>query len=393
LESQRYARRGASSGKEEVLQAVGHLDKGLFPKAFCRIFPDYLGGDPDRVNILHADGAGTKSALAYLYWKETGDISIWRGIAQDAIVMNLDDLLCTGAVTDFTFSSTIGRNKGLIPAGVISEIIAGTQEFFDRMKDFDIRIHYMGGETADVGDLVRTVIVDGTMACMMHRGDVISNEQIRPGDLIVGLASFGKAAYEQEYNSGIGSNGLTSARHDLLCGEYAQKYPETLDPALGEDLSYAGPYHVTDQSPGAFNTGKLLLSPTRTYAPVVKELFESRKGSIHGMVHCSGGGQTKCMHYLPESVSVVKDNLFEPPLIFKMIKECSKAAWREMYSVFNMGHRLEIYCDPDFSDQVIRIAEKYGVEGRVIGRVLPATHHKLSLVGHFGEITFPEATK
>jgi len=361
LDSHKYAGRGASSGKEEVHEAVSHLDKGLFPKAFCRVFPDYLASSPDHVNILHADGAGTKSALAYLYWKETGDLSVWRGIAQDAIVMNLDDLYCAGAVTGFTFSSTLGRNKRIIPGAVIREIIDGTQDFFDRMAAFGISIHFLGGETADVGDLTRTIIVDGTMACRMPRSEVITNENIQAGDWIVGLSSSGKATYEQEYNSGIGSNGLTSARHDLLHHDYLGKYPETSDPGMDEKLAYSGPYRITDSNGTPLDIGKLLLSPTRTYAPILKEILESGREKVHGMIHCSGGGQTKCLHYMPDSVSILKDNLFDPPLVFRMIRECSGADWKEMYSVFNMGHRMELFLHPSLAEEVIRTAEKFQV--------------------------------
>ncbi len=369
-------------------QAVSTLDKGLFPKAFCRIFPDYLGSAPDHVNILHADGAGTKSALAYLYWKETGDLSVWRGIAQDAIVMNLDDLFCAGAVDGFAFSSSLARNKRIIPGEVIREIINGSRDFFERMGAFGISIHYLGGETADIGDLARTVIVDGTMACRLPRADVITNEKIRAGDCIVGLSSSGKATYEQDYNSGMGSNGLTSARHDLLHHDYWKRFPETADPAMDEKLAYCGPYRVTDANETPLDTGKLLLSPTRTYAPVLKEILESGREKIHGLVHCTGGGQTKCLHFMPDSVSILKDNLFDPPPVFRMIRACSGSDWREMYQVFNMGHRMELFLDPSIAERVTHIAEKYQIGARIIGKVLPQSGYRLMLRGDFGEIRF-----
>jgi len=382
--------RGVSSGKEEVHQATRNLDKGVFPTAFCRIYPDYLGGSPEYVNIMHADGAGTKSALAYLYWKETGDLSVWRGIAQDAIVMNLDDLICTGAVDEFLFTSTIGRNKNGIPGEVITEIIRGTEVFFDKMREFGIQIHYMGGETADLGDLVRTVIVDGNLACRMPLKQVITNEGIRVGDLIVGLASSGMTSYETEYNSGIGSNGLTSARHDLLDHEYAVKYPETLDPGMEGKWAYSGKYRLTDPSGTPANIGKLLLSPTRSYAPVIRTILDGNPGEIHGMVHCSGGGQTKCLHYIPEGVSIVKDSLFPIPPVFRLIQESSQVSWREMYQVFNMGHRLELFTHPAFAAHIITVSQRFGLEAQIIGRVVSRQDTRLLILGPEGEYPFPD---
>lgn len=367
-----YNKRGVSAQKEEVHAATGSLDKGLYPKAFCKIFPDILGGDKDWVNVMHADGAGTKSILAYLYWKETGDLSVWKGIAQDAIVMNLDDLLCTGIYTNLLFSSTIDRNKRLIPGEVLQAIIEGSREFFERMDTYGIHITYMGGETADVGDVVRTIAVNGTMTARWPKSKLITNERIKPGDVIVGLAGFGQSNYESFYNSSIASNGLTSARHDVLDKTYAVQFPESFDYSLDESVIYIGPYKLTDtvETDGkALEVGKLLLSPTRTFAPVMKEILDRCFDAVHGMVHCSGGGQTKCLKYVPGNVRIVKDHLFEPPVIFNLIQKASGADDREMYQVFNMGTRLEIYTDEKNAEAIINIAKKFQVEAQVVGRV------------------------
>jgi phosphoribosylformylglycinamidine cyclo-ligase len=367
-----YSQRGVSAQKEEVHQAARGLDKGLYPKAFCKIYPDVLGGDADWVNVMHADGAGTKSILTYLYWKETGDVSVWKGIAQDAVVMNLDDLLCVGIYNNYLFSSTIDRNKRLIPAEVLEAIISGTQEFFDKMKNFGISITYMGGETADVGDVVRTIAVNGTMTARWPKSRLVTNEKIQAGDVIVGLAGFGQANYESAYNSGIASNGLTSARHDMLHKTYGARFQESYDVSLDENLAYIGTHRMTDQlevGSSLLEIGKLLLSPTRTFAPVMKELLENHFDKIHGLVHCSGGGQTKCLKYVPDHVRLIKDNLFEPPVIFKLIQQAGKADDREMYQVFNMGTRLEIYTGEKDADNIISISKKFGVDAQVIGRV------------------------
>ncbi|UEG48720.1 phosphoribosylformylglycinamidine cyclo-ligase [Ferruginibacter lapsinanis] len=365
-----YNKRGVSAQKEEVHAATKHLDQGLFPNAFCKIYPDYLGGDADQINVMHADGAGTKSILAYLYWKETGDISVWKGIAQDAIVMNLDDLLCVGIYDNIVFNSTIDRNKHLIPGEVLEQIINGSQELFDTLKTFGVNIHYLGGETADVGDVVRSVAVNGTMTCRWPKNKVISNEKIKAGDVIVGLASYGQATYETEYNSGIGSNGLTSARHDVLNKFYAENFKESYNTSLDEAVVYIGKHKLTDMAAGANNTiGKLILSPTRTYAPVLKQLLENNFDQIHGLIHCSGGGQTKCMKYLPDTFKIVKDNLFEAPEIFKIIKENSGSNNKEMYEVFNMGCRLEIYCAAADAATMIAAAQQFGIDAQIIGRV------------------------
>jgi phosphoribosylformylglycinamidine cyclo-ligase len=363
-----YSQRGVSAQKEEVHAAVKNLDQGLFPNAFCKVYPDYLGGDDDFINVMHADGAGTKSILAYLYWKETGDISVWKGIAQDAVVMNLDDLLCVGIYDNIIFNSTIDRNKNLIPGEVLEQIINGTQEFFDLMKTFGINIHYLGGETADVGDVVRTIAVNGTMTARWPKSKIISNENlcagqagIKAGNVIVGLASFGKASYEKNYNSGIGSNGLTSARHDLLTKYYAENYKESYDNSLQDEVVYIGSHRIGEI--------KEILSPTRTYAPLLKKILENNFDKIYGLIHCSGGGQTKCLKYIPENVRVIKDNLFAPPEIFKKIQEASKADNREMYQVFNMGCRMEIYTDEDFAKKVISMASEFNIDAQVIGRV------------------------
>lgn len=378
-----YSKRGVSAQKEEVHEAVKKLDKGLYENAFCKIYADVLVGDPNWVNVMHADGAGTKSILAYLYWKETGDTSVWKGIAQDAIVMNLDDLLCVGIYDKLAFSSTIDRNKTLIPAEVLSEVINGSQEFFDTMKAWGVNITFMGGETADVGDVVRTMAVNGTMVARWPKEKLITNEKIQPGNVIVGLASFGKANYETEYNSGLASNGLTSARHDVLSKFYAQQYPETFEPRLTDDVVYIGKHRLTDtiHVDGAETTiGKLVLSPTRTFAPVMKVLLEEHFGAINGLIHCSGGGQTKCMKYMPGNVKIVKDNLFTPPVIFDIIQEASGADAREMYQVFNMGTRLEIYTNEADADSIINVAQSLGVQARVIGRVEASVHKSLEII-------------
>ncbi len=371
-----YNKRGVSAQKEEVHAATKHLDQGLFANAFCKVYPDYLGGDENFVSVMHADGAGTKSILAYLYWKETGDISVWKGIAQDAIVMNLDDLLCVGIYDNIVFNSTIDRNKTIIPGEVLSEIINGSQELFDALNEFGVHIHYLGGETADVGDVVRTAAVNGTMTCRWPKNKIISNDKIKPGDVIVGLASYGQSTYENEYNSGIGSNGLTSARHDVLSKYYADNFKESYNTSLDEAVVYIGKNRLSDSFSFTAddelyttNIGKLILSPTRTYAPVLKLLLENHFDKIHGLIHCSGGGQTKCMKYLPGNFRIVKDNLFEAPEIFKIIKESSGSNNREMYEVFNMGCRLEIYCSPEDADIMIHIAKSFNIDARVIGRV------------------------
>ncbi|MCX6314203.1 MAG: AIR synthase-related protein [Sphingobacteriales bacterium] len=368
-----YSKRGVSAQKEEVHAAVKNLDQGLFPHAFCKIYPDFLGGDDDFVNIMHADGAGTKSILAYLYWKETGDISVWKGIAQDAIVMNLDDLLCVGVYDNIVFNSTIDRNKHLIPGAVLEQVINGSQELFDQLKGFGVNIHYLGGETADVGDVVRSIAVNGTMTSRWPKNKIISNDKIQAGDVIVGFSSAGQASYETTYNSGIGSNGLTSARHDVLSKYYAENFTESFDNGLDDQVVYIGKHRLQDTVPGSpdpdSSIGKLLLSPTRTFAPVLKLLLEQHFNKIHGLIHCSGGGQTKCMKYLPGNFRIVKDNLFDVPEIFNIIKENSGSNNREMYEVFNMGCRLEIYCDPADAATMIEAASRFGIAAQVIGRV------------------------
>jgi phosphoribosylformylglycinamidine cyclo-ligase len=377
-----YAKRGVSAQKEEVHAATKGLDKGLYPKAFCKIYPDVLCGDEQWVNVMHADGAGTKSILAYLYWKETGDVSVWKGIAQDAIVMNLDDLLCVGIYDQLIFSSTIDRNKNLIPGEVLEAVISGSQEFFDTMKSAGIGITYMGGETADVGDVVRTMAVNGTMTARWPKSKLITNEKIAPGNVIVGLASFGKAAYETAYNSGLASNGLTSARHDVLHKVYAQKFPESYDNSLDDSVVYIGPHRFTDEvrvGDEQLTVGNLLLSPTRTFAPVLKELLANHFDSVYGLIHCSGGGQTKCLKYMPEGVKIIKDNLFEPPVIFDIIQKASKADDREMYQVFNMGTRLEIYTNEKDAEKMIGISKSFGVDAQVIGRVEESKQTELAI--------------
>ncbi len=375
-----YSKRGVSAQKEEVHAAVQQLDQGLYPYAFCKIYPDHLCGDDAFVNIMHADGAGTKSILAYLYWKETGDISVWKGIAQDAIVMNLDDLLCVGVHDNIVFNSTIDRNKHLIPGAVLEQIINGSQELFEELKKFGVNIHYLGGETADVGDIVRTIAVNGTMTCRWPRSRIISNDKITAGDVIVGFASFGQASYETQYNSGIGSNGLTSARHDVLGKFYGEKFKESYDNALSEDVVYIGKHRLADKwavENGQLAIGELLLSPTRTFAPVMKVLLEDHFEKIHGLIHCSGGGQTKCMKYLPGNFKVIKDNLFDPPEIFRIIKENSGSSNREMYEVFNMGCRLEIYCDAVDAATIMSAGQSFGIESQIIGSVETATKKEL----------------
>lgn len=369
MSDQRYDLRGVSASKEDVHNAIKNVDKGLYPKAFCKIIPDILGGDPEWCNIMHADGAGTKSSLAYAYWRETGDLSVWRGIAQDALVMNLDDLLCVGATDNILVSSTIGRNKMLVPGEVIAAIINGTEELLAGLRDMGISIYSTGGETADVGDLVRTIIVDSTVTCRMRRADVVNNADIAAGDVIVGLASDGQATYETFWNGGMGSNGLTSARHDVFCKAVGERYPQTFDPAVPSDLVYSGSMELTQAVEGSpVDAGKLVLSPTRTYAPVVKGLLNRMRPAIHGMVHCSGGAQTKVMHFV-ENKHVIKDNLFPTPVLFEMIQRESGTDWKEMYKVFNMGHRLEVYLPSDKAAEVIAISESFGIPARIVGRV------------------------
>jgi len=377
-----YNKRGVSAQKEEVHAAIQGLDQGIYPNAFCKIYPDYIGGDDDFVNVMHADGAGTKSILAYLYWKETGDISVWRGIAQDAVVMNLDDLLCIGIYDNIIFNSTIDRNKGLIPGEVLKEIINGTSLLFDSLEKMGVRIKYLGGETADVGDVVRTIAVNGTMTARWPKNRLITNDKIAAGDVIVGLASYGQSVYESEYNSGIGSNGLTSARHDMFSNQYAKSYPESFDPALSSEVVYLGKHTLTEDIPGlgsAVNAGKLVLSPTRTFAPVIKDILEQDFDAVHGLIHCSGGGQTKCLKYLPSPMKVVKDSLLNIPPVFTLIQEASKSDDREMLQVFNMGCRMEIYTSPDKANNMISAATKYGIEAKIIGHVDQSTTKSLDI--------------
>jgi phosphoribosylformylglycinamidine cyclo-ligase len=384
----RYNLRGVSAGKEEVHNAIKSVDKGLFPKAFCKIVPDYLTGDEDYCVVMHADGAGTKSALAYMYWKTTGDLSVWKGIAQDALIMNIDDLLCVGATENILLSSTIGRNKHLITGDVISTIINGTEELLAELRDQGIGIHSTGGETADVGDLVRTIIVDSTVVCRMKRSDVISNHHIQPGDVIVGLASFGQATYEKEYNGGMGSNGLTSARHDVFEKALAKAFPESFDAAVPEELVYSGTKSLTDKVEGSpLNAGKLVLSPTRTYAPVIKQLLDKHRKDIHGMVHCSGGAQTKVLHFV-DDVHIIKDNLFPIPPLFSLIQQESGTSWEEMYKVFNMGHRMEIYVSPEVADSIIALSKSFNIDAQIVGRVEAATTKKLTIQSPFGTFEY-----
>ena len=386
--NERYMLRGVSASKEDVHNAIKNIDKGLYPKAFCKIIPDILGGDPEYCNIMHADGAGTKSSLAYAYWKETGDLSVWKGIAQDALIMNIDDLLCVGAVDNILVSSTIGRNKNLVPGSVISAIINGTDELLAELREMGVGAYATGGETADVGDLVRTIIVDSTVTCRMKRSDVIDNANIRPGDVIVGLSSSGQATYEKEYNGGMGSNGLTSARHDVFNKEIARKYPETYDHAVPEDLVYSGGLSLTDAvKDSPIDAGKLVLSPTRTYAPVVKKLLDALRPQIHGMVHCSGGAQTKILHFV-DGVHVIKDNLFPIPPLFRTIQEQSKTEWKEMYKVFNCGHRFEVYLPKEYAQQVIEISKSFGIDAQVVGRVEASDHTHLTINSEYGTFEY-----
>lgn len=384
-----YSQRGVSAQKEEVHKATEKLDKGVFPHAFCKVYPDFLTGKDDWVNVMHADGAGTKSILAYLYWKETGDISVWKGIAQDAIVMNLDDLLCVGIHDNILFSSTIDRNKKLIPGDILETVINGTQEFFDELKTFGVNIHYLGGETADVGDVVRTIAVNGTMTARWPKNRIVTNEKIQAGDVIIGFGSSGRTSYENEYNSGIASNGLTSARHDVLAKFYAEKYKETYETSLPREVVYIGDHRMTDMVAGApLSVGKLLLSPTRTYAPLLKLVLEEYYDSIHGLIHCSGGGQTKCMKYLPGNFRIIKDNLYEPPVIFQLIQKASGSDRREMYQVFNMGHRMEIFTDDASAEKLIAAAKKFNIEAQVVGRVEAGSKKELVLKAGGEEIVY-----
>ncbi|MDD6777978.1 MAG: AIR synthase-related protein [Bacteroidales bacterium] len=388
MSNQRYDLRGVSASKEDVHNAIKNVDKGLYPKAFCKIIPDVLGGDPDYCNIMHADGAGTKSSLAYAYWRETGDLGVWKGIAQDALIMNIDDLLCVGATDNILLSSTIGRNKMLIPGEVIAAIINGTEELLAELRELGVNIISTGGETADVGDLVRTIIVDSTVTCRMRRADVIDNANICGGDVIVGLASSGQATYEKEYNGGMGSNGLTSARHDVFAKYIAEKYPETFDKNVPDELVYSGHVALTDKVEGVpCDAGRLVLSPTRTYAPVIKKLLDAMRHKIHGMVHCSGGAQTKIMHFV-EGKHVIKDNLFPIPPLFKLIQEQSGTDWKEMYKVFNMGHRMEIYLAPEDAQAVIDIAASFGIEAQIVGRVEDAPANKLTITSPYGTFEY-----
>ncbi|MBF0649607.1 phosphoribosylformylglycinamidine cyclo-ligase [Dysgonomonas sp. GY75] len=388
MSDQRYNQRGVSASKEDVHNAIKNIDKGIFPKAFCKIIPDILGGDPEYCNIMHADGAGTKSSLGYIYWKETGDISIWKGIAQDALIMNIDDLLCVGATDNILLSSTIGRNKMLIPGEVISAIINGTNDLCEELSSLGVNIYPTGGETADVGDLVRTIIVDSTVTCRMKRSDVISNDKIQGGDVIVGLSSYGQATYEKEYNGGMGSNGLTSARHDVFAKYLAAKYPESYDSSIPLDLVYSGNMKLTDEIEGLdIDAGKLVLSPTRTYAPVIKQILEKLRSHVHGMVHCSGGAQTKVLHFV-DNVKITKKNLFPAPPLFKLIQEQSGTDWKEMYKVFNMGHRMEIYLSPEYAQEVIEISKSYGIDAQIVGFVEKSDKTELVIESEFGRFIY-----
>jgi phosphoribosylformylglycinamidine cyclo-ligase len=391
ISSQRYDLRGVSASKDDVHNAIKNIDKGIFPKAFCKIVPDILTNDDAYCNIMHADGAGTKSSLAYTYWKETGDISVWRGIAQDAIIMNLDDLLCVGAIDNILLSSTIGRNKNLIPGDVIAAIINGTEEILAELRDAGIGIYSTGGETADVGDLVRTIIVDSTVTCRMKREEVISNHNIKPGDVIVGLTSYGQATYEKEYNGGMGSNGLTSARHDVFNKSIAEKYPESYDAAVPFDLVFSGSKKLTDMvdigNGQTITAGKLVLSPTRTYAPIIKQMLDGYRNQIHGMVHCSGGAQTKVLHFI-DDLHIIKNNLFPVPPLFKLIQEESKTSWQEMYKVFNMGHRMELYIPQEIAQDLINISKSFGVDAQIIGRVEAADKKQVTIQSEFGEFIY-----
>ena len=386
--NERYMQRGVSASKEDVHAAIKNVDKGLFPKAFCKIIPDILGGDPEYCNIMHADGAGTKSSLAYLYWRETGDLSVWKGIAQDALIMNIDDLLCVGAVDGILVSSTIGRNKHLIPGEVIAAIINGTEELLAELREQGIGVYATGGETADVGDLVRTIIVDSTVTCRMRRSDVIDNARIRPGDVIVGLASYGQASYEREYNGGMGSNGLTSARHDVLTHALAARYPESYDAATPDELVYSGTRELTEPIAGTpLDAGRLILSPTRTYAPIIRQVLDELRPRIHGMVHCSGGAQTKVLHFV-DKVHVIKDKLFPTPPLFELIQKESGTPWQEMYKVFNMGHRMELYVAPEDAARIIEISQSFGVEAQIVGRVEAAERKQLTIHSPYGTLSY-----
>jgi phosphoribosylformylglycinamidine cyclo-ligase len=384
MSDNRYQARGVSAGKEDVHNAIKKLDKGLFPKAFCKIIPDYLTGDDSYCVVMHADGAGTKSALAYMYWKKTGDLSVWKGIAQDALIMNIDDLLCVGATGPILLSSTIGRNKNLITGEVISAIINGTEELLDELRNHGIEIHSTGGETADVGDLVRTIIVDSTVVCRMKRSDVISNHTIQPGDVIVGLASFGKATYEKEYNGGMGSNGLTSARHDVFSKKLASEFPDSFDPNVPSDYVYSGSKELLDKIEGApLDAGKLVLSPTRTYAPIIKKILDQHRSEIHGIVHCSGGAQTKVLHFV-DNVHVIKDKLFPIPPLFDLIQKESTTDWQEMYKVFNMGHRMELYVKPEIAESIISISKSFDVDAKIVGHIEASPETKLTIQSEKG---------
>ncbi len=388
MSDQRYNLRGVSASKEDVHNAIKNSDKGLFPKAFCKIIPDYLGNDPDYCIIMHADGAGTKSSLAYVYWRETGDLSVWKGIAQDALIMNIDDLLCVGATDNILLSSTIGRNKNLIPGEVISALINGTNELVEELANLGVRIYPTGGETADVGDVVRTIIVDSTVTCRMKRSDVIDNANIRPGDVIVGLASSGQASYEPGYNGGMGSNGLTSARHDVFSKTLATRYPESYNPEIPYDLAYSGSRELSDPVEGTpLNAGKLVLSPSRTYAPVIKSILDEFRSAVHGMVHCSGGAQTKILHFV-DNLKIVKNNMFPVPPLFRMIQEESGTSWQEMYKVFNMGHRMELYLPLEYANRVIEISQSYGIEAQIIGHVEASTTRELVIESEFGRFCY-----
>jgi len=388
-QTNRYAQRGVSAQKEDVHNAIKNIDKGLYPKAFCKIIPDYLTNDDDYCLIMHADGAGTKSSLAYLYWKETGDLSVWKGIAQDALIMNIDDLLCVGATDHILLSSTIGRNKNLVPGEVISAIINGTEELIEDLKKFGITIHSTGGETADVGDVVRTIIVDSTVTARMKRSNVIDNANIKAGDVIVGIESFGQATYESEYNGGMGSNGLTSARHDVFAHYLAENYPESFDPSVPKELIYSGGKKLTDEVEGSpVNAGKLVLSPTRTYAPIIKKILEKYNASdVHGMIHCSGGAQTKILHFV-DNVHVIKDNMFKVPPLFWLIQEQSQTGWKEMYQVFNCGHRMELYVNPEIAEDIIAISKSFNVNAQIVGRVEASTTKKLTITSEYGTFEY-----
>ncbi|MEA4981749.1 MAG: AIR synthase-related protein [Paludibacter sp.] len=388
MSDQRYNLRGVSASKEDVHNAIKNIDKGLYPKAFCKIIPDFLGNDPDYCNIMHADGAGTKSSLAYIYWKETGDLNVWKGIAQDALIMNIDDLLCVGATDNILLSSTIGRNKNLIPGEVISAIINGTNELVEELASMGVNIYPTGGETADVGDLVRTIIVDSTVTCRMKRSEVIDNANIQAGDVIVGLSSSGQATYEKNYNGGMGSNGLTSARHDVFANYLAVKYPESYNPEIPQHLAYSGSYELTQEIAGTgLDAGQLVLSPTRTYAPVIKKILEESGREIHGMVHCSGGAQTKILHFI-DHLRIVKNNLFPVPPLFQLIQKESKTDWKEMYQVFNMGHRMEIYLPREHADEIIRISKSFNIDAQIVGFVEASDRKELIIESEFGKFIY-----